>query len=147
MKRKHFLWIYVVLLLAVGAVSSCGQESEDQISQLVERLVNDSNFANFAKVEDERMKNIRNKTHDLQNVDWKLIDSEKDKVGANGTKELFTRAGMKNAEVYLDLLNQYISYRKILQENYPELSSLSSTKRVEIFNAAKARLPKQQNRN
>lgn len=110
---------------------------------VITRLVKDSNFIKLIEAENKRVLNLQNNTHGQKNVDWKLVQNEEERSNVK-TKEdmikLLEKARMKDANTYLNLVDEYNFHMLKIKESYPELSMLKDSDRQSVINAARNQL-------
>ena len=142
--KTNVLFFFMLLFLVVGSFS-CAQKSDlvDKDLTLVTLLVNDTSFKNFIRLENQRAENQSTNFHGHRELNWKLVNDPQEQLKCKteeDIKALYTRAGMKNTDVYFRLINEYTYYLAQVKQNFPTLSELTETERENTFTLARNKI-------
>lgn len=132
----------ILMLCLCGSHYAFTQQSDHFIATplLAERLSKDTLFIEMLKVEQQMAQNHINNFHNQNNVNWALVNNKQEREQCKtdeDLKQLLTRAGMTNVEIYISLKAKYLQYMAYVQSNYKQLKDISDLERNLILKEAR----------
>lgn len=139
LRRSIFLCLLIFGSVAISA--SWAQGNSELLNQITAKLALDSNFIKLITLGHKQALNLKNNVHGK--TDWSLVNAAKERNEVK-TKEdmvnLLEKAGMKEVNTFLNLIDEYTLYMGKIRGSYPELKAMSDSDRRAVMDATRKRI-------
>lgn len=138
---KRSLFLCLLIFGSVAIATSCGQENSDSLNQITEKLVHDSNFIKVTELGHKQALFLKNNIQGK--IDWSLVNAAKARNEVKSKEDmlnLLEKAGMKEADTFLRLIDEHTLYMGKIRDSYPELKAMSESDRRAVMDAASKKI-------